>query len=1059
MTAPLEPPAFDPSEAADSQIPALQLLAAMGWEILPRAEAERLRGKLSRVLLTDVLRDWLLASNSFIRRGETHRFNEADAEEAVRQLTPETSALKGLVGTNKDIYDRLLLGATISKTVDGDRKSQTMMYVDWERPERNRFQASPEMSVERVGASDTRRCDIVLFVNGIPFGVIECKGADHDVKEASSQLLRYQGAAEIPHLFHYAQLLIGVNRREGIYGTVSTPKRFWARWREEETQDAEIEALLGKRPPAEEMAALFSGEFARHREFFEGRADLHRQITEQDRLLHALCRPERLLELTRIFTVFDGGVRKVARYQQFFSIRRTMERIAERDGTGKRRDGLIWHTQGSGKSLTMVMLARALILRPDIAAPRILLVTDRRDLERQIKDTFVSCDLEPVRATTGRDLLEKLRAGLRLLTTVINRFDTAMRVGQEPDEDEDIFILVDESHRTQQGGFAAQMRTLLPRACYLGFTGTPILKRDKSTAARFGGIIHKYTIDQAVQDGAVVPLLYEGRFVDQSFNAANIDAWFEKETEEASEAAKKDLRRKFSRLKLLSQTEGAIFARARDISKHFRDTWKGSGFKAQLVAPSKAAAIRYKEILDDIGEITSEVVISPPNEREGPESLDSPSREKVKVFWDAQMARFGNNPEKYEETIVERFKNGDDPEILIVVSKLLTGFDAPCNTVLYLCSGLKEHGLLQAIARVNRLCTIGETPKEFGYVIDYEGLLENLDQALTAYSSLEGYEEEDIAGALHDVGEEIRKLPQRHGEVWDVFREVPDKSDTEALEEHLAPQDRRDAFVAALRAFGKTLHITLGSEKAAEIHPRAKLDVWSKDFARFERMRRSVQRRFGDVGDMTKLEPQLRALLDREVQSAPPEVIVDQIDITDREGLRKVLDEEKTSDASKADAIASATRRMLTERMEEDPALYASFSQMLEETIAAYREKRMNEKEYLSKVVDLAEQSAGKPSRDDPDAQAFFGAMRELPALKEASEEAAAHVARDMADIIRERLIVRFWSNEDAQKDLRNAIDDYLFGVMPEQGLAVDPEAIDDLVDVILRIARARFTQ
>jgi type I restriction enzyme R subunit len=1067
MTAPSPLPGFDPSEAADSQIPALQLLAAMGWEILPRAQVERLRGKLSRVLLADVLSDWLLASNSFNRRGETHRFNEADADEAIRQLTPDSSALKGLVGTNKDIYDRLLLGATISKTVDGDRKSQTMMYVDWERPERNRFHATAEMSVERVGAADTRRCDIVLFVNGIPFGVIECKGADHDVKEASSQLLRYQGAGEIPHLFHYAQLLIGVNRREGIYGTVSTPQRFWARWREEEAAESEIEALLEHRPTPEQVAALFSGEFARHRGFFEGRAEFRRQITEQDRILHALCRPERLLELTRIFSVFDGGVRKVARYQQFFGIRRVMERIRTRDDKGRRRGGVVWHTQGSGKSLTMVMLGRALTFSPEITAPRILIITDRKDLDKQIRDTFASCDLEPERATTGRDLLEKLRDGRRLLTAVINKFDTAMRVGQEPDEDDDIFILVDESHRTQHGGFAAQMRALLPKACYLGFTGTPILKRDKSTADKFGGIIHKYTIDQAVQDGAVVPLLYEGRFVDQSFNAANIDAWFERETEEASAATRTALRRKFSQLSLLSQTEGAIFARARDISKHFRDTWQGTGFKAQLVAPSKAAAIRYKEILDEIGEVSSEVVISPPNEREGPETVDTPSRQKVQAFWAAQMARFGNNPEKYEEAIVERFKNGDDPEILIVVSKLLTGFDAPCNTVLYLCRSLKEHGLLQAIARVNRLCTIGETPKEFGYVIDYEGLLANLDKALTAYSSLEGYDEEDLVGALHDVSGEICKLPQRHGEVWDVFREVGDKSDTEALEEHLAPQDRRDAFVAALRAFGKNLHIALSSEKAIEIHSRAKLDAWSKDFARFERIRRSVQRRFGDLPDLTKLEPQLRALLDREVQSAPPEVIVEQIDITDRETLRKVLEEESTSDASKADAIASATRRTLTERMEEDPALYARFSQMLEETIAAYRAKRMSEKDYLSRVMDLAEEATGKPRgpeapapiRDDPDAQAFFGVMREFQVLKEAPPETVALVARDMADIIRERLIVRFWANDDAQKDLRNALDDYLFDVAPTQGLPLEHDAIDDLVEAILRIARARFAR
>ncbi|AJE46567.1 type I restriction enzyme subunit R domain-containing protein, partial [Celeribacter indicus] len=374
-------------------------------------------------------------------------------------------------------------------------------------------------------------------------------------------------------------------------------------------------------------------------------------------------------------------------------------------------------------------------LERSIENPRIIIVTDRDDLDKQIKDTFKSCDLEPIRATSGAHLLELVQNKAPLVTTIINKFDTALKNSKLADEDPNIFVLVDESHRTQTGRygghsqFAAKMRRLLPKACYLGFTGTPLLKKEKNTLSTFGRFIHRYAIDEAVADGAVVPLLYEGRLVEQQVSGAVIDRWFDKISEGLTENQKRDLKRKFSRMDALAKTDQAIRAKAFDISEHFRQHWQGTGFKAQLIAPSKAAAVRFKEVLDEIGHVSSAIVISPPDDNEGNEEVDQESKDLVRKFWLSMMARY-KTEEEYNRQIIDAFKGSGDPEILIIVSKLLTGFDAPRNTVLYVCKSLKEHNLLQAIARVNRLYEDGGTEKQFGFIIDYEGLLGELDSAL-----------------------------------------------------------------------------------------------------------------------------------------------------------------------------------------------------------------------------------------------------------------------------------------------------------------------------------------
>lgn len=1067
---------FNAAEKHQSQVPALQLLVALGFTPLSQEEALRLRGgRLRNVVLDDVLADQLMRINRFTHRGREYSFDLEDAHDAMRRLKPTPDRLKGLRGTNQDIYDTLVLGTTITKSIDGDSKSYSFRYIDWERPENNVFHVTAEFSVERTASSQTKRCDIVAFVNGIPILVIENKRPTESLKKADSQLIGYQNEDNIPQLFHFAQLLVSMNRNSARYATVGTKSKFWAEWRDEEDTDEAISPFANRVLAAAEKDSIFSGDFVGARVYFDSmEAEGDRAVTVQDRTVYALCRPARLLDLIRRFTVFDGGIRKVARHQQFFGIRRAVETVKQHDISGARKGGVIWHTQGSGKSLTMVMLGRSLALERSIENPRIIIVTDRDDLDKQIKDTFKSCDLEPVRATSGSHLLELVQNKAPLVTTIINKFDTALKHSKLADGDPNIFVLVDESHRTQTGRygghsqFAAKMRRLLPKACYLGFTGTPLLKKEKNTLSTFGRLIHRYAIDEAVADGAVVPLLYEGRLVEQQVSGAVIDRWFDKISEGLTENQKRDLKRKFSRMDALAKTDQAIRAKAFDISEHYRQHWQGTGFKAQLVAPSKAAAVRFKEVLDEIGHVSSAIVISPPDENEGNEEVDQESKDLVRKFWSKMMARYKTEDE-YNRQIIDAFKGSGDPEILIVVSKLLTGFDAPRNTVLYVCKSLKEHNLLQAIARVNRLYEDGGTEKQFGFIVDYEGLLGELDSALTTYSAFEGYEAADLAGTVHDVREEIRKLPQLHDQLWDLFKPVRNKKDMEQFEQHLADEALRHEFYARLKAFSRCLHISLSSDKLFDVFDEARIDALKRDWKQFSELKRSVQLRYQETVDVREFEPKIQKLLDDHVVAMPAETIIEVVNINDPDALKAVIEETGVSEASKADRIASATRRAITEKMDEDPTFYKQFSELLEETIRAYREKRLSEREYLNSVVDLASKVARKDRgrdvpesiRGDEDAQAFFGVLDGQ--LKTKGDDSVtgvevAAIAQQIIDIIKSHLIVDIWSNEVAQNNLRNAIDDYFFDVLrDEKDIDLPVEVLDDLELKIMDLARARF--
>ncbi len=1056
-----------------SQIPALQVLVNLGYEYLvPEAALVARGGKLGNVILDEVLRDSLKRINRIQHRGGEYRFSEENIQTAIQRL--KNVKYDGLLKTNEAAYDLLTLGVALEQSIEGDLKSFTLNYVDWKNPANNVYHVTAEFPVERTRSHETARPDVVLFVNGVPFAVIECKSPKEEVAQAISQTIRNQRDEYIPRLFTYAQLVVAVNKNEAQYATVGTAAKFWAVWKED-MQDAAIQPLLNRPLPDVAKAGMFDliapglGVREDRSEYF-----VERKVTEQDRTLYALFRPERLLDLALRFTVFDGGIRKIARYQQFSAVLRILDRVKQRDAEGRRQGGIVWHTQGSGKSLTMVMLARALALDTDIRNPRVVLVTDRVDLDKQLGNTFAACGLSPDRAESGRHLLDLVsEEKAHVITTLVHKFDKALSVRKFQDESAEIFMLVDESHRTQLGMFAARMRQMFPRACYIGFTGTPLLKKEKSDVARFGGVIDTYAIDQAVKDKAVVPLLYEARHVEMEQNAKAIDLWFERHTQGLTTAQKADLKKKYSRAEMLNKTDQVIYMRAFDISEHYRQNWQGTGFKAQLVAPSKAAALKYKQFLDDIGHINAEVVISPPDEREGFEEVDAEeSSDVVVAFWQRMMKRYGSE-EEYNKQVINQFKNGEQPEILIVVDKLLTGFDAPRNTVLYLTRMLREHTLLQAIARVNRLYDdeLGTKPKEYGYIIDYAGVLGELDKALTTYSALEGFAEEDLKGTLASINEEARKLPQKHAELWDLFKEIKHRRDEEAYETILADEKQRHDFYERYTAYAKTLANALSSEQFITTTPEAKLSAYKNDLKRFHNLKAAVKLRYAESIDYRDYEPKIQKLLDTHISASEVVQLTGQVNIFDEQAFQKVVEEhtQGKSTGAKADIIAHATKRAISERLEQDPAFYDRFSKMIQQAIDDYRAKRISDLEYLKRVNEIKDAVIHRRLDNIPeklqgsdDAIAFYGLLQpylrnHMPDETQASEF-AADAALDIWGIIFGNRKVGFWDDLNAQRRTMNGIDDYLYDQLKaERGVPLSTAEMDEIIEKTMQLARHRM--
>lgn len=1022
----METPSF--KEDHISQIPALQMLVNLGYTYLSPAEADRQRGgKTSNVLLEDVLRKQLKEINSIrVSATKTSIFTDDNIERGILALK-NLPMNEGYIAASEKAYNLLTLGQALEQSVDGDKKSFTLQYIDWKNIGNNVFHVSEEFSVMRSTSKEHYRPDLVLFVNGIPLCIIECKRPDmkEPLKQAISQHLRNQQEDGIRSLYVYSQLTLSIATQEAAYATNATPEKFWAKWHEKFNSDEEernykneLQEFKNKPLPNAIKEQLFSDRFKYVRQYFDALEQEQILPTEQDNYLFGLCRPERLMDIVFNFVLFDNGEKKVARYQQFFAIKKSMQRIKHvenlPDGKagGKRKGGVIWHTQGSGKSLTMVMLAQAIAMEPSIRNPKIVLVTDRTDLDNQITGTFRKCGRFVENATTGQRLVELLEnKSDAVVTTIINKFVAAVKKIDKPLESHDIFVLVDEGHRTQHGTFNIDMQKTLPNACFIAMTGTPLFKKDKSTAEKFGGMIDAYTVDQAVKDKAVVPLLYEGRLALQNVNASPIDTFFGMVSEPLTEYQKADIKKKFARNDHLNSAEQKMRMIAWDISYHFRDNWQGrTPFKGQLVCDKKVNAIKYKEYLDEIGIVSCEVLISSIDEREGEESAYEKSTEKENQFWKKMMDEHGNS-KSYEKNIISRFKNQKDPEIIIVVDKLLTGFDEPKNTVLYLTRNLQSHKLLQAIARVNRIYP----DKEFGYIIDYYGVIENLDDALQLYSSFEDFDDEDLAGTMTNISDEIKKLPQKHSDLWDIFKTIANKRDAEAYQQLLKDEAIRVLFYDKLAAFAKGLKLALSSIQFHREVEEKVINRYKGDLTMFLKLRLAVVERYSDEIDYKQYEGQIQKLIDIHITTEKIETITELVNIFDKDKFQQEV-ENTTGKAAKADKIASRTAKHITEKMDEDPAFYKKFSQMLSETIADYEAKRINEAQYLSRVQDIMNNVLAHTDNDIPEqlkdrdvAKAFYGltveALTEKIQDNVVRKEVATQTALQIDDLIQESVL------------------------------------------------------
>ena len=1018
-----------------SQAPALELLQSLGYTYISPEDCLLQRGSEYDVLLKDVLRGQLRKINRYTYGGVENEFSSANIERAIEDL--DEPLTEGLVKCSERIFDALLLGKSYPQTVgDGKSLSFNLKYIDWENPENNLFHVTEEYRVESQDKAHNARPDIVLFINGIPFGVIECKTPFVSVEQGIEQIVRNQKPEYIPQLFKFAQILMSTNKNAVKYATAGTPKKFWCVWKEEDEEflDSAISAHISDRIP-----------------------------TEQDKNIISLFSKERTLDLIKYFILYDANVKKICRYQQYFAIKEIIKTVTQTDSDGNRQSGVIWHTQGSGKSLTMVMLAKYILLELSKHNPKVVIITDRKELDGQITKTFAHTRLSPARAVTGRHLVELIGSHKAdVVTSIINKFNTAEKLDAK-NYSKDIFVLVDESHRSNYGQLATKMRTVFPNACYIGFTGTPLMKKEKNTMTKFGHLIHKYTIKDGVDDGAIVPLIYEGKFVEQNVDEQNIDLWFEQTTKKLSDAEKQDLKAKWSSIKRLASTDARIKRIALDINNHFMDTYKETGFKAMLATNFKKDAVRYLECFESFGDLTCGVVISPPDMREGEEDIDEASDDKVLAYWKKMMNQYGD-ADRYEEAMKNKFQDGEI-DILIVCSKLLTGFDAPICSVLYIDKELKEHGLLQAIARTNRLCE----GKDYGLIVDYRGLITKLDAAMDMYSGagLENFEGSDLKGAVVDVMSAIGDLRQTNSRLEDLFLGIGNSRDTEEVEVFLADDKKREEFYNLLCAFGKALNIVINSESVYAAFPKDELNKCKDSFIFYSKVRRSVRIRYHDAIDNSEYEGQMQNLLDTHMSVAGLKQITNPVDILNKDQFEKELDE-LGSLRSKADAITSSMTKSISEKRDENPAYYDSFSKRIKEALEEYKDRVITEAEYLAKMRSIMDDYRNNKAdiryperiKNNVHAQAFYGVISAiLDSELNISEntEIVVDIAIAVTKIIEKHNQVDWTNNTTIHDRIAQDIDDFFFEVEKEKGFKFSFDTIDKVIENVKTVALRRF--
>lgn len=1022
-----------------SQIPAIEVLKNLNYKYIDIKEAESLRGNLYNVLLKPILKEKLIEINSYTYKGKKYKFSEKNINSALNDI--DELLTDGLIKTNEKIFQSLMLGRSYTENLeDGTKRSFTMKYIDWDKVYNNDFYVVEEFTVESEDGRNTARPDLVLFINGIPFGVIECKKPSIKVDQAIEQMVRNQKKEYIPQLFKFIQIVMATNKNETKYATTSTPKKFWSVWKEQDKKwiNSQLKKVVIDRLP-----------------------------TNQDNNIVSLFHPERVIELIKYFILFDKDMKKICRYQQYFAIKEIIKTINQNDEHGNRQSGVIWHTQGSGKSLTMVMVAKYILSELSESHPRVIVVTDRVDLDKQINRTFNHTRLKAIRAATGKHLIDLIdNSEADIVTTLVHKFNTASKKEKKL-ESRDIFVLVDESHRSQYKELSIKMREVFPNACYLGFTGTPLMKNQRSTVNKFGGkLIHKYTIADGVEDKSILPLLYEGKMVEQGVNKKAIDMQLEIITRNLNDEHKDQVMKKWSQFERVASSDQRISLIAFDINEHFINNYKSqdSSFTAMLATNSKKEAIKYLRAFEELGDLNVGVVVSTPDMREGNDDLNKALDDVIIEFWNEMMNKYGD-PVSYEETLKDEFIHGE-LDLLIVVDKLLTGFDAPRAAILYIDKEMKEHTLLQAIARVNRLYE----GKDYGYILDYRGLIKKLDDAMEMYSGagLENFDGKDLKGAVQDVIVIIGEIRQYYTELVNFFATIKNKKDTEEYEVFLADDKLREEFYNILSSFGRNLSIALESEKIYNSLGKDEIEKYKSNFKFYQKLREAVKRRYSDIIDHKEYEARMQKLIDNYIAAEGMMRITNPVDILDEKAFEEEV-ERIDSKRSKADTIRTRLGKSISEKWDENPAYYQKFSERIEKVLEEYKNKRISEADYLSKMEDIMKNYREKkddtaypePIKNNENAQAFYGVVNDIIKESEATyntkEDEIGVLALEIDNVIKENSKVDWYDNLDVHNKIAQEIDDIIYDYTSKSGVEISFEDIDKIIEKVKNVALKRY--
>ncbi len=881
----------------------------------------------------------------YLRQYLTGKYPDTIINKAIYEFKKAAAigAADDIYPINKAVYAMLRYGVKVREEA-GENKT-TVWLINWEEPLKNDFYIAEEVTLK---GERTKRPDIVMYINGIAMGVLELKRASVSVTEGIRQNLDNQQSRFIKPFFATMQLVLAGNDVQGLYyGTTKTEEKYFLKWKEDNhTYNPDTNLL--------------------------------------DQHILQFCSKERVIDIIHNFVVFDAGKKKLCRPNQYFGVKEAQKYLHNHEG------GIIWHTQGSGKSLTMVWLAKW--IRENTSDARLLIITDRTELDEQIEKVFKGVDEDIYRTKSGRDLLEKLNdAKPWLLCTLIHKFgnkDEADVKGfvQELKRPKDfspkgnLVVFIDECHRTQSGNLHEAMKELLPDAVFIGFTGTPLLKADKKTSLEvFGGYIHTYRFNEAVKDGVVLDLLYEARDVDQHVHdQKSIDQWFDTITANMNDLPKAELKQQWGTMQKVLSSKSRLEKIAFDIIKDFKikPRLKDGRGNAILVSSSIYEACRYYEILQGFGFKKCAIVTSfePSAESTKGEATGEGETERIEQYAIYQKMLNGKSREQFEKEVKKLFI--DQPanmQLLIVVDKLLTGFDAPACTYLYIDKEMRDHGLFQAICRVNRT---EKEDKEFGYIVDYKNLFNSLNRSIHDYTSdaFDDFDKEDVAGLLVD---RLEKAKERLTDALETVHHLcepvesprqieqyikyfcKDTNSAEALKE---TEELRLTFykavVALIRAYNN-----IATEMKQAGYTDSEAEKIKSTVNEYTELRNSIKIASGDYVDLKHYEPEMRQLLDMYLTADPSRTISDFGDATllqliVENGIEaatgKLPDSIRNNKAAMAETLEANMRKAITQEMPINPVYYEKMSVLLTELIRQRKQGAISYEEFLKKIEELA---------------------------------------------------------------------------------------------------------